>query len=163
MTTRDTLLTIVLGLLVNECFEVSPWAARRLIRWAARCRYANPARAHVRAEELTALIDTRPGKLFKLGTALAFVVTAIAIRSGQSTRQRMRTIWDKSPRRDVVDDVVVDVGRAIGIVVGFVTVVGVVTVVSGVDAGVVTYLVLGVLLRRRDTQRSRTGQSPDIE
>ncbi len=80
MTTGQILLAIITGLAANECCDVSPWAARKLVRWSARRRYAPPARAELRAEELAALIDDRPGKLFKLITALGFAAAAIVIR-----------------------------------------------------------------------------------
>lgn len=79
MTTLEVVVGIVVGLVVNECCDVSPWLARKLVRWSARRRYRNPRRAQVRAEELVGLIDLRPGKLFKLITALGFVVTATAV------------------------------------------------------------------------------------
>ncbi|PRY30249.1 ATP-binding protein [Pseudosporangium ferrugineum] len=73
------LLSILFGLLVNECCELSPWIARRVVRWAAYRRYRNPVRARIRAEELAGVIDARPGKLFKLMTALAFGAVAAAV------------------------------------------------------------------------------------
>lgn len=65
---------VVLGLVINECGELSPWLARKLIRWAARVRYPT------RVEELTALIAERPGKLFKLVTASGFACAALRYR-----------------------------------------------------------------------------------
>lgn len=74
-------LSLILGifsaLAVNECCELSPWAAQKIARWSAHLRYACPERAETRAEELAAVIDERPGKLFKLITALCFAVAAI--------------------------------------------------------------------------------------
>jgi hypothetical protein len=70
--------------LVNEACDLSPWAARRLVRWSALHRYPNRVRADARSGELARLIDERPGKLFKLGTALGFVsvaITAITCRA----------------------------------------------------------------------------------
>jgi hypothetical protein len=78
MTNGEILFAILSGLAINECCEISPWAARKLICWSAHRRYVDPARAQIRAEELAALIDDRPGKLFKLVTALGFVAGAIA-------------------------------------------------------------------------------------
>jgi DNA-directed RNA polymerase specialized sigma24 family protein len=70
--------TFASGLAVNECCEISPWAGRKLVRWSARRRYAaNPERAEIRATELAALIDARPGKLFKLLTACGFTAAAL--------------------------------------------------------------------------------------
>jgi hypothetical protein len=69
---------ILTGLAINECCDLSPWAARKLICWSAHRRYEDPGRAETRAEELARLIDDCPGKLFKLVTALAFVAYAIA-------------------------------------------------------------------------------------
>jgi hypothetical protein len=80
MTIGEVLLAIITGLVVNECCDVSPWIARKLVRWSARRRYAPPSRAKLRAEELAAYIDDRPGKLFKLITALGFVAAAIVTR-----------------------------------------------------------------------------------
>lgn len=80
MTTGQILLAIVTSLAVNECCDVSPWAARKLVRWSARRRYVPPARAELRAEELAAYIDDRPGRLFKIITALGFAAAAVMTR-----------------------------------------------------------------------------------
>lgn len=77
MTPGQILFAVLSGLAVNECCELSPWCARKLVRWSAHCRYTDAARADARAEELTALIDDRPGKLFKLITALGFAAGAV--------------------------------------------------------------------------------------
>lgn len=78
MSPASIVMTVVLGLTINECCEISPWAARALVKWSARCRYANnPERAGIRAIELAALIDVRPGKIFKLLTACGFVTAAL--------------------------------------------------------------------------------------
>ena len=73
------LISIVIGLIVNECCDVSPWCARKLVRWSAHQRYMDPGRAAGRAEELEALIDARPGKLLKLLTALGFAGSAVVV------------------------------------------------------------------------------------
>jgi membrane protein YdbS with pleckstrin-like domain len=73
-------LAVVLGLIVNEFSDVSPWLARRLVAWSARQRYGDTARAEIRAEELGAVINDRPGKLFKLGTGVRFASAALAVR-----------------------------------------------------------------------------------
>lgn len=98
------LLAVLTGLAVNEFCEVSPWAARNLIRWSARHRYDDRARAAVRAEELAGLIDDRPGKLFKLITALGFVAVAIA---AEARRAAVRHGSGKLAKgwRDFCDDV----------------------------------------------------------
>ncbi len=78
MNLASIVVTVVLGLAINECCDISPWAAQALMRWAARCRYAsNPERAEIRAIELAALIDARPGKIFKLLTACGFATAAL--------------------------------------------------------------------------------------
>ena len=82
------MVTVILGLAINECSEVSPWCARKLVRWSAHCRYADPARADVRAEELSALIDDRPGKLFKLITALGLAVAAVTVSARRAVTRR---------------------------------------------------------------------------
>jgi hypothetical protein len=71
------ILGICSALAVNECCELSPWAAQKIARWSAHLRYADPDRAETRAEELAAVIDERPGKIFKLITAMCFAVAAI--------------------------------------------------------------------------------------
>jgi len=73
------LLGIVTGLVANELCEFGPWCARRLVRWSAFRRYPDPGRAEMRAEELTALINDRPGNLFKLITAVCFAAEAIIV------------------------------------------------------------------------------------
>ena len=77
MTMWTAILSVLLGLAVNECCEVSPWAAKKIARWSARLRYDDPERAEIRSEELVALIEDRPGKLLKLITALCFAAAAL--------------------------------------------------------------------------------------
>jgi len=72
-------LGIVAGLLANELCEFSPWCARKLVRWSAFRRYADPGRAEMRAEELAAVINNRPGNLFKLITAVGFAGNAVIV------------------------------------------------------------------------------------
>ncbi len=63
----------------NELCDFSPWCARKLVRWSAFRRYANPGRAEMRAEELAAVIDARPGNLLKLITAAGFAAAAVVL------------------------------------------------------------------------------------
>jgi hypothetical protein len=65
------------SLAANELCGVSPWCARRLVRLSSRLRYADLERRRVRADELVALVDKRPGKIFKLGTALGFLTASL--------------------------------------------------------------------------------------
>jgi hypothetical protein len=67
------------ALAVNECCELSPWAAQKIARWSAHLRYEDSERAEVRAEELAAVVDGRPGKLFKLITAMCFAAAAVRV------------------------------------------------------------------------------------
>ena len=74
--------TILLGILAAVVAEqlsaTFPSLALKLVRWSAGRRYAgNPARAEVRAEELEALIEERPGGLLKLTTALGFAAATV--------------------------------------------------------------------------------------
>jgi len=73
------LLGIVAGLLANELCEFSPWCARKLVRWSAFRQYTDWNRAEMRAQEWTAVINDRPGNLFKLITALSFTAAAVII------------------------------------------------------------------------------------
>ncbi|MFI6182557.1 hypothetical protein ACIA8R_44010 [Nonomuraea sp. NPDC051191] len=77
MSGAEIVLGVLLGLIANEMCDVSPWLARKLVASAAHLQYRDPARAAMRAEELEALVNERPGKLFKLATALAFVAGAL--------------------------------------------------------------------------------------
>jgi hypothetical protein len=74
----DVAAGVALGLLVNECTEVSPWLAHKVVRWAAVIQ--RPDRAEEFAEARSATINDRPGKLFKLFTALGFLFAALAHR-----------------------------------------------------------------------------------
>ncbi|MGN9777069.1 PH domain-containing protein [Micromonospora sp. H33] len=80
MGTVEVVLALVLGLVVNEMTDLSPWLGRKLVTWSARLRYRDDPRAEVRAEELAAVINDRPGKLFKLGTGLGFLSSALLAR-----------------------------------------------------------------------------------
>jgi hypothetical protein len=93
MTIAHILFPIISSLAVNECVDVSPWVARKLVRWYARRRYAPPVWAEVRAEELAALVNDCPGKLFKLITALSFAVKAIVTRKVGPGGAQLTTLW----------------------------------------------------------------------
>ncbi|WP_226487655.1 hypothetical protein [Streptomyces parvulus] len=82
---------LIVGLIVNEAVDISPWLARRTIRWAAR-RIPDQEQALRYEEEWTGFLDERPGKLLKLTYALTFLAPAIQMR-----REALgRTSW---PRR----------------------------------------------------------------
>ncbi|EFC85278.1 tetratricopeptide repeat protein [Parafrankia sp. EUN1f] len=83
MNIAGPLLGILCCYLLNEIYDISPWFGRVLARWAAHLRYADPLRAHVRAEELAAHIDARPGKLLKLCTAAGLFVSAVGAALGR--------------------------------------------------------------------------------
>lgn len=93
----EIVLAVVLGLIVNEATDISPWLGRTLVTWSARVRYGETARAEIRAEELTAVINDRPGKLFKLTTGLAFFSAALAVRA------RRLISRDRNPLADLPD------------------------------------------------------------
>jgi DNA-binding transcriptional MerR regulator len=85
VTRGEMVFGIVSGLLVNEYCDISPWVAVRLMRWAARLRYRDDAeRAKVRGVEWAALIQERPGNLFKLLTALGFTLHALLVAALRS-------------------------------------------------------------------------------
>jgi hypothetical protein len=98
MTTEQIVLGVLSALAVNEFCDLSPWVAGRLVRWSARLRYTDPVRADTRAEEFTALIGDRPGKLFKLLTALGFVAVAIAIFAQHSMKDIRRGLAGTAER-----------------------------------------------------------------
>jgi hypothetical protein len=98
MTIGQILLAIAVGLAVSEFSEVCPWAARKLVRWSARRRYVSPVRAELRAEELAAYIDDRPGRLFKLITALGFAAAAVVTRKiGPRVAPPIPLWWPTTP------------------------------------------------------------------
>ncbi|MEU4511757.1 hypothetical protein AB0G05_19875 [Nonomuraea wenchangensis] len=76
----EIILGILLGLVVNEACDISPWLAGKLVKKAAHLKYRDPERAATRAEELAAVVAERPGKLFKLATAMAFAAGALVTR-----------------------------------------------------------------------------------
>ncbi|MFD1932217.1 hypothetical protein ACFSKW_12105 [Nonomuraea mangrovi] len=80
MSGREVVFAFVAGLIVNEMCDVSPWLAKKLVRRSAYLRYRDPIRAEVRTEELIALIDSRPGKLLKLFTAIGFLGAGTGVR-----------------------------------------------------------------------------------
>jgi hypothetical protein len=96
------LVSVLLGLAINECSDVSPWCARRLVHWSAHRRFTDSARADARAEELTALIDDRPGKLFKLFTALGFAAEAVIFLARRAASRQIAT--SRAQRADAALD-----------------------------------------------------------
>src|SRR6266567_4926776 len=100
MSANEALVTIALGLIANECFEVAPWLARKLVRWSAIFKYGDTARARVRAEELAAMIDDRPGNLLKLFTACGFAFGALGAAAHRAVNSGRRS--DCVPRRNFV-------------------------------------------------------------
>jgi hypothetical protein len=103
MTAWALVSSVLLGLLVNECCEVSPWVADKLVRRSAYLRYTNRTRAEEQAEDLAAYIKDRPGKLFKLLTALHFFGVALACASRRS--KPVRDFWDKPPAETYGDEI----------------------------------------------------------
>ncbi|MEU6935170.1 hypothetical protein ABZ943_00410 [Streptomyces rubiginosohelvolus] len=70
---------LIVGLLLNEAVDISPWLARRVIRWSAR-RVPDAELARDYEEEWTALLSERPGKLLKLIYSLTFIWPAFSLR-----------------------------------------------------------------------------------
>ena len=101
MTRGEITFAIISGLLINEATDICPWIAIRLTRWAARLRYPHaPERAATRVEELAALINDRPGKLFKLFTALGFAVHALVV-VGRNRQLAGLPGWGAAAKRTV--------------------------------------------------------------
>lgn len=101
MSSGEIVLTVVLGVVSIEFSEVAPWLARRIARWAAIQRYRDrPDRVVVRVQEWVSVVEERPGKLFKLVTALWFAGGAVAGWSWQGVhrrRYRLRRIFSPVP------------------------------------------------------------------
>lgn len=83
-------ITAVVGLLVTESYQSTPWLAGKFMRWSVRLRYPdNPERAAVRGEELTSLLADLP-TLFKLPTAAGFLLRALASRAAHRRKHTKR-------------------------------------------------------------------------
>lgn len=92
------------GLLVNEMTDVSPWAARKLVRWAAYRWTTDPDTAAGYAEEWTAIIDERPGKLLKLLTAVQFSIGAAGRAAPRALASAKDAVRRTVNRFKVADD-----------------------------------------------------------
>ncbi|WP_155127327.1 hypothetical protein [[Actinomadura] parvosata] len=92
MTALELTLEIILVLIVNETCHASAWLACKLVRRAAYFQYRDPERAAIRAEEFAALINDRPGQLFKICTALILLISALATRSISRTPTHGRNV-----------------------------------------------------------------------
>jgi hypothetical protein len=79
LTTAEIVLTIILGLAVNEICAVSPWVADKLVRWSARHRDEDPARAEIHAEDQARLIEDCPSNLLKVLIALGFAAQSLVV------------------------------------------------------------------------------------
>jgi membrane protein YdbS with pleckstrin-like domain len=75
----EIVISALVALILAEFTDIAPWLARRLVRWSARIRYTDADFAETRREELEALVEERPGKLFKLGTGTRFAASAAAV------------------------------------------------------------------------------------
>lgn len=75
------IVAIILGLVINECGEVSPWLADKIVTWAARIRWPDSV------EEKRRHVIDRPGKLFKLITACGLGVAALSHLLGRRRQQ----------------------------------------------------------------------------
>lgn len=102
MTTSEILLSIVLGLAINEVCDVSPWLARHIVRLAARLRYSTTERSRARAEDTVAYIETRPGKLLKLGAALCFLAVGSAAFAHRRSRALAGRIFAHGEARNIL-------------------------------------------------------------
>ncbi|MEV4281475.1 hypothetical protein [Actinoplanes xinjiangensis] len=74
------IVSIITGLLVNELCDVSPWMARKIVRWSARMwAHGDPDLVSEYEEAWTAVVDDTPGKLTKLFSALRFAAGATGV------------------------------------------------------------------------------------
>ena len=82
---------VIVHVIGSDARDTCGWCARKIVRWSAGVRYADPVRARIRAEELTALISERPGSLLKLLTALAFAARAVTSHVAGAVGRRWST------------------------------------------------------------------------
>jgi membrane protein YdbS with pleckstrin-like domain len=94
VSSAELLIGVVLGLIVNETTDLSPWLGRVLVGWSARLRYGDTDQGKMRAEELKALVTVRPGKLFKLFTGAGFACSALVFRLRRALRPGMSSVDD---------------------------------------------------------------------
>jgi hypothetical protein len=85
--------SVVLGLVANEVWDLSPWLARRVAVLAARVWSRDPRRRETYAEEWQALVAERPGKLLKLLTAVGFLGSALVTRGRSAVVDRAVLTW----------------------------------------------------------------------
>ncbi|MFC4536224.1 hypothetical protein [Sphaerisporangium dianthi] len=100
MSGSEVAVAVILGLLINECCDIAPWLARMLVKRSAHLRYNDRSRAETRAEELTAFINDRPGKLLKLATALAFIFISLVAYGVQAIRRWTSSAVDRLGTED---------------------------------------------------------------
>jgi hypothetical protein len=162
VTRGEIAFAIISGLVVSETTDICPWVAFRLVRGAARLRYPHdPERAASRGEELAALVNDRPGKLFKLFTALGFVLHALTVAGLRTRSHGIRRLGASlmafASDRTGVARVVLRARAAAAILAGggLVGLVGVWAtswVVSGVGLGfvVIGAVALGTVIRTLD-------------
>jgi hypothetical protein len=135
---KALLLAVIVGLLIAEMADLAPWAARRIVVWAARL-WPDPQRSTELVEEWPALIDDCPGRLTKLFVALNFAMHAVAracweaiarrwpcrrlrrlsvrltaMRTGLSGSLRATAVVRTPPRGSLEDSLRAGVGAALG-------------------------------------------------
>lgn len=97
MSTSGVFLAIALSIVANEMCDLSPWLAVRLVALAARLQYGPSPRAEERGEDFAAYINDRPGKSFKLLTALGFLtVGAVAGLRRHNSSLSLEVRWRAS-------------------------------------------------------------------
>lgn len=150
MTRGEITFAIISGLLINEFTDICPWLAIRLMRWAARLRYPHaPERAATRGEELAALINDRPGKLFKLFTALGFALHALTVAGRRTVPRGARRLTTSAIRfaddhRSGMWKIAAGSGTAFGILAATVVMVGIGSVAT--VRGVIMAMTMAVVM-----------------
>lgn len=99
----------VLGLVINEFCDISPWIARKVIRLAARS-VPDPEVRERLEEEWAAGLQDRPGKILKLISALTILASALTTVRGmylglsrlRRTRRFLGKFFDREGRRVMV-------------------------------------------------------------
>lgn len=97
---QTALVAIIIGLITNEVWELSGPLAVWLVRQAAQRSSRDPELAATRADEWIDVVYSCPGKLAKLGTALAFAGWAVDTRLGELWEPKKR--WWRRPVRRLV-------------------------------------------------------------
>lgn len=92
MTAASIVVVVIIPLILAEVGPWCGWLAARLLKWAAKLRYADTDRARIRLVEWSDDLSNIPGQLSKL----AYAVGQLAAGSVVSVRQKSKSARSKT-------------------------------------------------------------------